>query len=89
MKIVKDGFSITGQYPIDFRKGVNLCPTVKDLSKAQYEKVQDSVESLASIFRERRVLTEAVMDGVDIMKMADDSRKTRKDERVRYQHELL
>jgi hypothetical protein len=81
----EDGFSITGQYPIDFRKGANLCPTVKDLSKTQYEKVQDSVETLASIFRECRVLTVADMDGEDIMKMSDDSRKTRKDERVRYQ----
>jgi hypothetical protein len=85
MKIVKDGFAITGQYPIDFRKGMNLCPTVKVLSKAPYEKIRDSVETLASIFREREVLTEADMDGEGIVNMLEESRKTRKDERVLYQ----
>jgi hypothetical protein len=44
----------------------------------------DSVETLASIFRECGVLTGADMDDANIVDMTEDSRKTRKDERVLY-----
>jgi hypothetical protein len=84
-KIVRSGLALTGQYPIDFASAMKLCPTVKDLSKAQYETMKNSVETLANKFRQRGVLTEADMDEEGIVVRSEDTRNTRKDERVLYQ----
>jgi hypothetical protein len=61
-KIVRSGFAVAGQYPIDFVSAMKFGPTAKDLSKAQYENMKDSVGTLANTFRQRGVLTEADID---------------------------
>ena len=48
-----------------------------------------SVETLANIFRERGVLTEADMDEFNIIDMSEDTRRTPKDERVLHQQRAV
>jgi prophage tail gpP-like protein len=68
---------------------MKLDPTVKDLSKAQYENMENSVETLTNTFRQRGVLTEADIDGEDIVVLSEDTRNPRKDERVLYQQRAV
>ena len=51
--------------------------------------MQDKVGTLADIFRERGVLTEADMDEHEIIDLTEDSRKTPKDQRVLHQQRAV
>jgi hypothetical protein len=87
--IVKTGYRVTGQWPIDFTSAMNQCSAVSQLSAAAYIHMRDKVETLAGIFRERGVLTEADMDEHGIVDLTDDTRKTPKDQRVLHQQRAV
>lgn len=88
-EIVKTGYRVTGQWPINFTLAMNQCSAVKTISHAAYRNMQDKVETLARIFRERGVLTEADMDEHGIVDLSEDTRKTPKDQRVLHQQRAV
>jgi hypothetical protein len=51
--------------------------------------MENSVETLTNTFRQRGVLTEADIDGEDIVVLSEDTRNPRKDERVLYQQRAV
>ncbi len=87
--IVKTGYRVTGQWPINFTSAMNQCSAVKNISAAAYNHMQDKVGTLADIFRQRGVLTEADMDENGIVDLTEDSRKTPKDLRVLHQQRAV
>lgn len=89
MKIVRDGYEKTGQYPVNFVAAMNQCPAVKHMSMHDFNHMKNSVDQLANIFRTRGILTEADMDALLIIDQSEDSRKTPKDERVLHQQRAV